>query len=111
MQGTVGGGFRVAYICQELLPSENRCTTIEKECLTIVWAVKHLEYFLYGRVFEIHTDHKPLLFLLERKSTSQRLLRWAMVLQQYRFRVVSVPGRKHHLADYLSRLDQPSSDK
>ena len=107
VQETDGREFPVAYASRKLLPRERRYATIEKECLAIVWAVKHFEYFLYGRIFEIHTDHKPLLFLLERKSTSQRLLRWAMVLQQYRFRVVTVPGRKHHLADCLSRLDHP----
>ena len=111
VQETDGREFPVAYASRKLLPREHRYVTIEKECLAIVWAVKHFEYFLYGRVFEIHTDHKPLLFLLERKSTSQRLLRWAMVLQQYRFRVVAVPGKKHHLADCLSRLDHPNPDK
>ena len=111
VQETDGREFPVAYASRKLLPRERRYATVEKECLAVVWAVKHYEFYLYGRVFEIHTDHKPLLFLIEKRTTSQRLLRWAMVLQQYRFRVLSVPGKKHHLADCLSRLDHPTSVK
>ena len=105
VQETDGREFPVAYASKKLLPRECNYATIEKECLAIVWAVKHFEFFLYGRLFEIHTDHRPLLFLLEGKSTSRRLLRWAMVLQQYRFRVIAVRGRTHYLADFLSRQD------
>ena len=79
VQETDGKEFPVAYASKKLLPRECWCA---KECLSIVWAVKHFEFFLYGWLFDIHTDHRPLLFLLERKSTSKRLLRWAMVLQQ-----------------------------
>ena len=107
VQEIEGREFPVAYASRKLLPRESRYATIEKECLAVVWAVKHFEYFLYGRRFDIHTDHKPLLFLLEKKSTSRRLLRWAMVLQQHRFGLVAVPGRSNVAADYLSRRDQP----
>ena len=108
VQETDGREFPVAYASRKLLPRESRYATIEKECLAIVWAVKHFEFFLYGRCFDIHTDHKPLLFLLERKSNSKRLLRWAMVLQQHRFRIVAVPGRSNAAADFMSRRDHPS---
>ena len=108
VQETDGREFPVAYASRKLLPRESRYATIEKECLAIVWAVKHFEFFLYGRCFDIHTDHKPLLFLLERKSNSKRLLRWAMVLQQHRFRIVAVPGKSNAAADFMSRRDHPS---
>ena len=108
MQVFEGREFPVAFASKKLLPRECRYATIEKECLAIVWAVKHFEFYLYGRYFEVHTDHKPLLFLLEKRSTSRRLLRWAMVLQQYRFKVVAVPGKTHWAADWCSRRGHPS---
>ena len=107
MQEFDGREFPVAYASKKLLPRECRYATIEKECLAIVWAVKRFEFFLYGRAFEVHTDHRPLLYLQEKKQTNRRLMRWSMVLQEYRFRVVAVPGRSNRVADFLSRRGHP----
>ena len=68
VQETDGREFPVTFASRKLLPRERRYATMEKECLAVVWAVKHFEFFLYGRVFEIRTDHKPLLFLIEKKE-------------------------------------------
>ena len=70
MQVFEGREFPVAFASKKLLPRECRYATIEKECLAIVLAVKLFRFYLYGRYFEVHTDHKPLLFLLEKRSTS-----------------------------------------
>ena len=62
-----------------------------------------IEFYLYGRVFEIHTDHKPLVYINVRKSVNKRIMRWSMVLQEFRFRLVAVKGRDNVGADFLSR--------
>ena len=59
MQNFDSGEFPISYDSKKLLPREKNYAVIEKECLAIVWAVKKFEFYLYGRVFEIHTDHKP----------------------------------------------------
>ena len=108
MQEFDGREFPIAYARKKLLPRECKYATIEKECLAIVWAVKRFEFYLYGRAFEVHTDHQPLLFLQEKKCTNRRLMRWSMILQEHRFRVVAIPGRSNRAADFLSRMGQPS---
>ena len=103
MQEFDGTVFPIAYASKKLLPRERNYATIEKECLALVWAVKRFEYFLFGRFFEIHTDHQPLVYLDAKKTVNKRLMRWAMLLQSYRFRLVSIRGKDNVAADYLSR--------
>ena len=98
------GKFPVAYISRKLLPREQRYSVVEKECLALVWAVKSLETYLLGREFTVETDHAPLLYLNRAKSENGRLMRWSLVLHQYRFNLRAVKGRDNHGPDFLSRL-------
>ena len=103
MQEFGGVEFPIAYASRKLMQRERNYAVVEKECLAIVWAVKRFEFFLYGRCFEIHTDHLPLTFMHTKKLTNKRIMRWAMALQEFRFRLVSIKGRDNVAADYLSR--------
>ena len=103
MQEFDGKLFPIAYASKKLLERERNYATVEKECLAIVWGVKRFEYFLFGRYFQIHTDHQPLVYLDAKKTVNKRLMRWAMVLQSHRFRLVSIKGSANVAADYLSR--------
>ncbi|KAF4650792.1 hypothetical protein FOL46_000725 [Perkinsus olseni] len=47
-------------------------------------------------------DHRPLQWL--EKATSQKLQRWLLALQQYKFTVVYVPASKNAAADAVSRV-------
>lgn len=58
---------------------------------------------MFGVEFELEIDHKPLVYLQSAKTLNSRLMRWALRLQQYRFRIVSVKGSENVIADYLSR--------
>ena len=103
MQNFDSGEFPISYTSKKLLPRKKNYAVIEKECLAIVWAVKKFEFYLYGRVFEIHTDHKPLVYINVRKSVNKRIMRWSMVIQEFCFRLVAVKGRDIVGADFLSR--------
>ena len=61
---------------------------------------------MYGRKFELETDHKPLECIFGRLSKpSARIERWVLRLKGYDYRVVYRPG-KANIADALSRLNQ-----
>lgn len=95
--------FPVAYASRKLKASEKNYSVIEKECLAIVWTIQKFIRYLYGVEFVLETDHRPLVHLNKAKVSNARLMRWALLLQPFRFRIVAVKGKDNVGADYLSR--------
>lgn len=93
----------VAYASRKLQGREQSYAVIEKECLAVVWGVQKFHQYLYGHEFLLETDHQPLTYLDKSKTENSRLMRWALLLQQYRFRIVTIKGSDNVGADYLSR--------
>lgn len=93
----------VAYAGRKLLPAEKNYSVIERECLSIVWAVNKFKYYLLGTEFILEVDHKPLVYMNTFKGDNARLMRWALALQAYRFSLVHIPGKENLGADLLSR--------
>ena len=94
----------IAYGSRKLLDRERRYSTIERECLAIIFGVNKFDYFLRGKEFVLEVDHKPLIYLEKFKGRNDRVLRWALSLQPYKFRVVHIAGSENIGADLLSRL-------
>ncbi len=97
----------IAYGSRSLTEVEQKYGHIEKEGLAIVFGCEHFHSYLYGRSFELETDHRPLEHIykakVQSKPTTARLERWRLRLQEYDFHVVYRPGPSN-LADPLSRL-------
>ena len=100
--------FPVAYASRKLLKREQNYSTIERECLAIVWAVHKFEMYLFGREFIIQTDHHPLVYINRSKVMNKRIMGWAMYLQEFRFHIESIPGKLNYGPDFLSRIPQPN---
>uniref|UniRef100_A0A1X7T9B5 Reverse transcriptase RNase H-like domain-containing protein n=1 Tax=Amphimedon queenslandica TaxID=400682 RepID=A0A1X7T9B5_AMPQE len=86
-------------------------STIEKECLAIILAVKHFKAYLLGRPFVIQTDHRALKWLHQFREKNSRLTRWSLILQPYTFVVEHKKGRDNANADALSRLEDDTLHK
>ncbi|KYO29913.1 hypothetical protein Y1Q_0016714 [Alligator mississippiensis] len=67
----------VVYLSQKLIPQERNLSSIEKECLAIVWALNKLKPYLWGQQFTVLSDHAPLRWLQTMQNTNARLQRWA----------------------------------
>ena len=76
--GGDGEEHTVADASRKLKPRETRYSTIEKECLAAVWALK---FYLYGQAFTLVTDHRPLKWLKSMKNSNQRLTRCSAAVQ------------------------------
>jgi hypothetical protein len=99
------GLFRpIAFGSRSLSETEQKYRHIEKESLAIMFG-SHM--YLYGREFEIETDHRPLEHIYKPKATNSgkpapaRIERWRLRLQECDFKVVYKPGSSN-LADSLS---------
>jgi len=94
----------VSYASRSLTDVERRYSQTEREALALVWACERFNLYVFGKEFELETDHKPLQFIYSKTSRpSARVERWVLRLQAYDYKVVYRPG-KSNIADSLSRL-------
>ncbi|XP_061570028.1 uncharacterized protein K02A2.6-like [Cololabis saira] len=104
----------LSFMSRTLSPAEKRYSQLDKEGLAVMFGIKKFHKYLYGRVFTIYTDHKPLISLFNvRKPIPQmgspRVQRWAVTLSAYEYNIVYKPGKHHANADALSRLPLPDT--
>lgn len=109
-QGKIGSDLPVAYASRTLNTSETNYSTIEKELLAIIWAVKYFRPYLFGRKFKIVTDHKPLQWLFSSKEPSSKMVRWRLKLQEFDYEIIYKKGLLNKNADALSRIELNAND-
>lgn len=102
-QGPLGKDLPICYYSRTLNKAEQNYSTTEKELLSIVDSVKHFRPYLFGQRFTIITDHKPLVWLMNCKDPSSRLMRWRLKLMEYDYQIRYKPGKTNTNADALSR--------
>jgi transposase InsO family protein len=100
----LGGNFRGAA---------SRWKIIEKEAFAIRESVERLDYLLQRpQGFRIYTDHRNLQYIFSndptlKRTTKQKLERWAMFLVGFRYTIEHVAGTDNCWADLLSRWATP----
>ena len=65
--------------------------------------IRHFHHYLWGRHFELRTDHASLRWLNNYKNCDGMLARWLASLQEYDYSTVHRAGKLHTNADGLSR--------
>ena len=102
----------IAFASRTLNTAEKNNSQLDKEDASVMFGLKKLHKYLYGKHFTIATDHKPLVSLFSEKkqvptTASPKVQRWAVTLCGYEHDIVYKSGPSHGNADALRRLPVP----
>ncbi|GFS74448.1 retrovirus-related Pol polyprotein from transposon 297 [Trichonephila clavipes] len=97
LQGEGSDEHPIEYDSRLLTPAEHNYSTTGREALAVVWALKKFRGYIEGT--ETTSDHQPLKWLLNLKSPTGRLLRWALEIQSFNQKVQYIPGKANVVAD------------
>ena len=76
--------------------------------LAIVFACEKFRPYILGSHVIIHTDHTAIKYLMEKKEANPRLIRWAVLLQEFDLEIKDKKGYDNVIADHLSRFEKPT---
>ena len=96
----------ISYNSRILNTQEQKLSTLDRELLAIVYALKIYEFLIVGSPHPIYifTDHKPLLHCFAKKgNVSPRFIRAQMQLKFSKLKVIHTPGKNLTVGDMLSR--------
>ncbi|KAL7072075.1 hypothetical protein ACQ4LE_008796 [Meloidogyne hapla] len=93
----------ISYCSRTLSSAERRWPPVQVELCAIIYALREFKAFIFMSDIELHTDHKPLAYLLKKSETHPHLARWLIELQNYQIKLVHISGKENTLADALSR--------
>ena len=70
----------------------------------MVYALDKFRAYLVGSDIIIFTDHSALKYLLTKQDAKARLIRWVLLLQEFKLQIKDKKGVENVVADHLSRL-------
>jgi hypothetical protein len=97
----------VAFFSRPVAPRHRALAAYERELIGLVQAVRHWRPYLWGRRFEVKTDHYSLKYLLDQRLSTIPQHHWVGKLLGFDFTVEYKPGHTNAVADALSRRDTP----
>ena len=72
---------------------ERNYSVTELELLCVSWAIEHFRPYLYGRTFQIITDHKAITTVMKMKKPTSKITRMLLQLQEYDYYFTFRPGK------------------
>ena len=95
----------IAYASKAFTDAQKRYAQIEKELAAIMFGCDKFYQYLFGRAFEVETDHKPLETIMKKPlaETPLRLQKMLLRIQKYNMTVKYKRGKELYVADALSR--------
>ena len=97
-----------------LTSADTRYANIERELLGIVGGLEKFNYFTFGRLVTVLTNHKPLIAISKKSlvSAPPRLQHLLLRLANYNVELQWIPGKEMIFSDHLSHnVTSDSSNK
>nr|GEU59541.1 hypothetical protein [Tanacetum cinerariifolium] len=99
----------IHYASKIMIEAESHHRTMEKEMLDVVYAFKKLWSYLIMNKSIVYTDHSALKYFFAKKDSKARLLRWVLLLQEFKFKSSGgvFMARKPLTFSKLATMDPP----
>ncbi|XP_042012271.1 uncharacterized protein LOC121760704 [Salvia splendens] len=106
-----GKSYVIFYASKTLNQAQKNYDTTEKEMLSVVYAFEMFRPYLLGSKVIVYTDHAAIKYLLAKKESKPRLIRWVLLLQEFDWEAVDKKGSENRVADHLSRILQKDDEE
>ena len=77
----------IYYASKTLFDAQLNYTTVEKELLAMVFTLDKFRSYLLGSKILVYSDHAASKYLLSKKDTKSRLIRWILLLQEFNLKI------------------------
>ncbi|XP_074304899.1 uncharacterized protein LOC141639751 [Silene latifolia] len=94
----------IHYASMTLNEAQRNYTTTEKELLAIFFYMEKFRSYLLGTKVVVFSDHEALHYLMAKKESKPRLIRWILLLSEFDLELKDKKGAENVVADHLSRL-------
>jgi len=98
----------LGFFSRALSERQRKYSTYDRELLAIFEAIRYFRHSLEGREFTVITDHKPLVYALQKSNQTAcpRRLRQLNFISQFTTSIQYQPGTDNKVADALSRVNE-----
>ncbi len=95
----------LGFFSRKLTDTESCYSTFDRELLAAQAAIKHFRHFCEGCLFQLWTEHKPLVTAISRVSTpiSPIQQRHLAFISEFNVQLLYLPGLKNVVAVFMSR--------
>ena len=96
----------IYYVSKTFNEAQENYSTIDKELIAMVFSCEKFMPYILGSHVIIHTDHVVIKYLMAKKETKPRLIRWVLLLQEFDLEINDKKGRDNVIADNLFRFEK-----